>query len=152
MNNLKEYYPNKSITKKSNYQDTKNIYKYLKIMTNLKKINNLCIPEFITEYNGKRLNTIILIDVINNFKYYADDLDIKISNCKDRFSYFSLLLKDKEIHNNIVIIDNKKKTIERFEPYGWIKKNSFFLEKQKQIDEFMVSELIPFIKLKNINI
>ena len=45
---------------------------------------------------------------------------------------------------NIVIIDLKKKTLERYEPYGGVK---FY--NQKKIDKFFKNKIIPFLKLSN---
>lgn len=123
------------------YQNIDNFYNFFILMILNKKINDkvLCVPNFEvkTKNNVLRASIVIFLDLkmINIAPYLKD----AIESCKYkkvRLIYIQLfiLISNKNIgHVNVIIIDLKKNTIERFEPHG----EKFYPDymKKNQIDE-----------------
>jgi hypothetical protein len=112
------------------YQEYRNIYNFFTILVNYYNFDEiLCIPNFVLKHK-RYIDTTAII-----YFYDTNDLIVpvkiieKIKKCMKsdtRFIYFSFIIDKKTensiSHANIVIIDLHKKTIERFEPYGYIRK------------------------------
>jgi hypothetical protein len=143
INSINKYIPN--LTRLTNFYEErivrywKNIYNFIYILTvKNKTIKNLLhIPRFYTQqkilYSNKLYRNITAIDIktnrgnINKIEnyfldfYFPTSLVKKFKTSKKRFSFFTLLINYKIIsgnfvHSNLIIIDYKKKTFERFDP------------------------------------
>tara|TARA_B100000886_G_scaffold161061_1_gene109793 strand:- start:3282 stop:4172 length:891 start_codon:yes stop_codon:yes gene_type:complete len=137
-----------------NIFSTANIYNFFYILIENKIFSNklLYIPDFITDKkinNNNLRQNVVLIDIIN-FDYFFPKSMITSykKGLKSRFIFTTLLLyseNDNYIHSNLIIIDNKKKTFERFEPKG---KNNVNNKKYFYIDQKINNILINIIKNK----
>ena len=118
------------------YQDFNNIYNYFLIaLKNIKKFKILCVPNFTIEFDDEYVDrAALLYDVGKNEIIYGNNMKKAIKDCickkndkkckNVRFIYFSLIISFPgsksyhSTHSNIVLIDLKNKTFERFEPQG----------------------------------
>ena len=111
------------------YQHFINIYNFYSLLLLNNKIskNILCIPQFhikIDHFHYERAST--FFDVSTNKYIFPERMINSIKECekkKIRLIYFSFIIKlsknwNKPTHSNIIIMDTKLKTLERFEPYG----------------------------------
>lgn len=139
-----------------NYQHFDNIVSYFKIvLRKFRKFNILCVPDFIIEYDKYIEKTALFVNVETNDFIYGKNMAKSISKCKSknkvRFIYFSVILKFKKMnHANIVIIDLKEKTLERFEPHG-----AYFIdglktkEKNKKVNKLFKKNILTDLNLKD---
>lgn len=133
------------------YQHLDNIYQYFTIIS-LKKIKTfkvMCIPKFKVRYNKFQDRTTAVFDVTNGKYYFPKSMRSAVNKCKKegiRLIYFTLSLKiDKTwfMHANMVILDLKNNTIERFEPHGCA---NFY--KNKVVDDFFKKHVLKFLGFK----
>ena len=120
--------PRESIGKINyHYQDYENIYNYFMILiTELKDIKILCIPNVVLRYSNYVSRTAIGFNYQNNKIYLPKNVKVSIRKCqkkaKTRFIFFTFMVipddRSTLTHANMLIIDLKQKTVERFEPYG----------------------------------
>jgi hypothetical protein len=109
-----------------NYQHLDNIYNYLSLMI-LKKseYSTLCLPKYEVKYKKYILRSAIVYDAKDNVYWIPKTANKAISKCiKKKIKYIlcslDIIYGDEPLaHYNIMIIDLDKKTLERFEPYGW---------------------------------
>jgi hypothetical protein len=134
----------------TNYDKTKQINEIFKLEisntdTNIIDILNLYISNFYIFHSH-------LIIWKNNNTYYINDylLDFLKSKCidnyKKRFIYIklSIVIPEKNIrHANIILIDNKYKLVERFEPYG-----DMYNESILGLDNILKIKIADFINYK----
>jgi len=134
----------------NNYDKTKQINELFKLEisntdTNIIDILNLYISNFYSFHSH-------LIIWKNNNTYYINDYLLNflkskcINNYKKRFIYIklSIVIVEKNIrHANIIIIDNKYKLVERFEPYGDIYNESIL-----GLDNIIKIKIADFINYK----
>lgn len=108
------------------YQSFENVYHYFLItLKKIKKFKILCVPNFTVRYGNYTDKTALVYNLKNDEVIYGGNMLEGIGKCsnskKIRFIFFSLILElpDKYgNHANMVLIDVKKKTLERFEPHG----------------------------------
>ena len=124
---------------KYHFQKYENVYNFFTILTlkNIDAFKILCIPQFeVFIENLYPIRTNAAIDIYSNKYYFPSSMPDAINKCIDsgaRIVYFNLQIKwtnEWFTHSNFVLIDTKKKTIERFEPHGCTSIN-------KNIDQFM---------------
>jgi hypothetical protein len=116
------------------YQNLENIYNYFSIMiVKQSKYPLLCLPKFTVKYGKYFLRAGIVYDTVSCQYWLSPKIKSAIQKCsKKRFILCSLQLLTTSIsHCNMILIDTKKKTIERFEPMGWT------LGYTKDVDEFL---------------
>ena len=111
------------------YQHYINIYNFFTILI-LKKIKEfqiMCIPQFEIIYNENYIErTTAMIDLYDKKYYFPNSMIEAIKECRRsniRLIYFTLIIRASKsylTHANTIIIDLKKETLERFEPYGCI--------------------------------
>jgi len=127
------------------YQSFENVYNFFKIF----KFDCLCIPTFNVRFNNYVVRSAIALET-NTEKYWIPEkAKVAIKKCmakkKKRFIYISLIICRKVSnlisHANIIIIDVLKKTVERFEPYGWTLENHDF------VNYFMKKVCIPELEI-----
>lgn len=134
------------------YQNYENIYNYFFLikLNEMKKYKILCIPKFkITFKDNYITRTSIIIDIYNNTFIIPSNFKDLINKCKNNNNniliYISCIIyfhNSKTLsHANMLIINIKKKTLERFEPYGCIKEN-------KKVDK-IINKIIDDIELNN---
>jgi len=134
------------------YAIYENINRYIKIfIKDIKYEDILCIPDSIIK-NRKYINrNMIVYNTTFDYLIINEDMSNKINICKSkRFIYILLGIENdysESGHSNIIIIDNFKKTIERFEPYGhgYITKNS------SKIIENIDNKFNSLLKILNLN-
>ena len=151
------------------YNYINNIYNYF-FLIKLKEINKykvLCIPDFIIQETYEdnsieKLQNSIYLNLKYNYYIIPDNLKKIINSCNNnknhRLIYLTCGIKlNTSKHVNMVIIDLKKKTIERYEPYGNLKCNKF-LEEEVIINKLFITllkntnidlEYIPPVKLSS---
>lgn len=134
----------------NNYNRTKQINELFKLEisntdTNIIDILNLYISNFYCFHSH-------LIIWKNNNTYYINDFllnflkDKCVNNYKKRFIYIklSIVIIEKNIrHANLILIDNKYKLVERFEPYGEIYNESIL-----GLDNMLKIKIADFINYK----
>jgi hypothetical protein len=144
------------------YQSQHNIFNYITILQNHYNFNEiLCTPNFITKYgnNYMAVTSVVFFGDINQI-VIPIKLKNKINNCMNkniRFINFQFIIdhskNDKVNHVNMIIIDLFKKTVERFEPFGSLGKDT---EKKANhaiaIRLFKVLELTDFKYLSPLDI
>ena len=114
------------------YQHFSNIINYFMIaLRSLVKFSILCVPNFIVKYGDYVDRTAMIISLKKDRTTYGNNMKEAIRKCilyeSSRFIFFTLILEfPKFNHANIVIIDTKKKTLERFEPHG----STFYFNKE----------------------
>lgn len=134
------------------YQSYTNIFNFFTILLNYYDFNEiLCIPKFVLKFKN-------YID-ITSIVYYLDkkefiipiELQNKIKKCSEsnvRFLYCTFMIdtmKNEGInHANILIFDLYKNTVERFEPYGHLHKQT-----EHEINEAIENRLMRIIDLEN---
>ena len=110
-----------------NYQHNINIFNFFTLLKlkKMKPFEILCVPKFEILFNRFVERTTVAIDLYKNTYIVPDYIDGSIQYCRNipgiRFVYFAIIIRDNRslfTHTNIGIIDLKKKTLERFEPYG----------------------------------
>ena len=135
-----------------NYQKWDNFYNFF-VLLKLKKITAfkiLCVPKFVLKYNKYVQRTSVMIDLYLGKYYLPESMINEISRCKKeniRIVYFSFVIKVSKsyfTHANVIIIDLKKKTIERFEPYGYSKWYD-----SKFVDKIFIKKILKFLELDN---
>jgi len=98
----------------------------------IKKNKNVCFPvsiekrydisfyQQISIFFSDFSNNTIKNNISNYSLKFPKNMSIKIKECKKRFIAIPLYIKWdlKGAHANMILIDNKFKTVERFEPYG----------------------------------
>ena len=116
------------------YQNYGNVYNYFFLikLKEMKKYKVLCIPDYKIRYGNKYIvRTSIVINVYDNSYIIPYDLKNLINKCRDNKEHILIYLnciliynKNNPIsHANMVILNLKKKTIERYEPFGCSNKN-----------------------------
>ena len=87
----------------------------------------MCIPQFEIIYNENYIErTTAMIDLYDKKYYFPNSMIEAIKECRRsniRLIYFTLIIRASKsylTHANTIIIDLKKETLERFEPYGCI--------------------------------
>lgn len=144
------------------YQNLSNVFEYFSLMS-LKKIKLfkvMCIPKFDLKYKYNNMRATAIFDTTNGDYYFPDKMKTAIKKCAKknnvRIVYFtlSLIVDDGDLmHANIVLIDLKKKTIERFEPHGCASiykpsyVNTFF--KKYVLKMFKMKQYIPPSKISS---
>jgi hypothetical protein len=114
----------------------------------------VCIPEGRSPINPE-LKGSVFIYLKENKLYQSPGIKETINNCRRqgiRFVIMTLNIADTvgpkgSSHQNMLIVDTKKETIERFEPHGQIKK-LFYKDDQKKINRMIPDKLIKPNKLK----
>ena len=138
---------------------TSNIYNFFFILIENKIFTKklLYIPNFILDKNviNKNLRqNIVVINVINFDYFFPKSMITSYKNgIKSRFIFTTLLLFseiDNHFHSNLIIIDNKKKTFERFDPlgkhYSGINKNYFYID--QKVNNILVNIIKNKLKFK----
>ena len=126
------------------YQHFSNITNYFMIaLRSLVKFKILCVPNFIVTYGDYVDRTAMVINLKNNRTTYGNNMRYAIEKCIDkqnsRFIFFTLILEFPTFnHANIVIIDTKEKTLERFEPHG----ATFFFNKKSEDENEKVNKIM----------
>lgn len=139
------------------YQHYDNIYNYFFSQLDKKdEFEMLCIPNFVLNINNILTRTAVGYIIESNKLFLPDNMLKKIKKCinnkkkKTRFIYFTFIIITKSIneltHANICIIDNKRKTLERFEPHGKYYKSG---EISNKIDKQIEETLMRIIELNN---
>lgn len=117
------------------YQDFNNIYNYFLItLKSVKKFKILCVPNFTIDFDDYVDRTALVYHVDRNEIIYGKNMKKAIKDCickkndkkckNVRFIFFSLIISfsgnksNHSTHSNMVLIDLKNKTFERFEPQG----------------------------------
>ena len=109
------------------YQNYINIYNFftILIMKKIKEFQIMCIPQFEIIYGNNYIErTTAMFDTYSKKYYFPSTMIEAIKECQIsgiRLIYFTLIIKTSKsyfTHANMVIIDLKKKTLERFEPHG----------------------------------
>jgi len=135
------------------FQNYINIYNFftLLIINKIKAFEIMCIPQFEVMYGRKYIErTATLFDMYSKKHYFPKSMIYAIKDCiynGIRLIYFTLIIKSTRswfTHSNIVIIDTKKKTLERFEPYGC---QSYY--DGNIVDKFFKSFVLNFLELNN---
>lgn len=124
---------------KYHYQNYENIYNFFSlIVMNKSKEKVLCLPKFKVIYGDYVTRSAVVFDIKLKRYWIPTKAKKAIKHCmnsgKIRFIYCSLIIItdiNKLSHANMIVIDLKKKTLERFEPYGWT------LYYMKSVNEFM---------------
>lgn len=133
------------------FQDYANVYNFFTILTlkNISAFKILCIPQFTLTIDDKYIvRTNAVVDLYDKRHFFPNTMKDSIKKCIDseaRLIYFNLQLKwSKEwcTHSNFVLIDTKRKTVERFEPHGC---NSV----GKGVDKFFKNHGMEIIGLSN---
>ena len=108
------------------YQHYENVFNFFSlIIMKRNKETFLCLPKYRVKWDNFIVRSAIVFNIKENKYWIPPKARRAIDHCKDnniRFIYSSLILiwaKNKISHANMLIIDIKKNTIERFEPYGW---------------------------------
>ena len=134
------------------YQSVINVYNFftLLVLKKIKAFKIMCIPQFEVKFGrGYIERTTALYDIYRHQYYFPESMIDSIHSCLSngiRLIYFTfIIMKTNEgiSHANIVIIDLKKKTLERFEPYGC---TVFY--KKDVINKFFKSFVLKFLQLK----
>jgi hypothetical protein len=128
------------------YQDPENIINFfLKLMSTEPDVNIVCIPKMYI--SDDELRSTILIHIRNLLIIFPERLKYFVSQCKKksiRFIGITLIIyKSKEAkssHVNVIIIDTKKHTMERFEPFG----SKTFTKTENTTINNMLSDLIKY--------
>ncbi len=134
------------------YDITINFYNFFTILVEYYGFNEvLCMPKFILKYKNNIDITAIAYLVDIDELIVPVDLFFEIKDCmktNKRFVYFQLsidsLNEDASGHENVFIMDLYKKTIERFEPFGFIDEQF-----EKNIDNVIKTRLLKFREFKN---
>lgn len=108
------------------YQHLDNSYNFLALMLLEKaEYKSLCVPNFKVHFKRTVLRTSVVFDTTDNTFWIPKKAKKAIKKCiKSGIRYImcslNILYGDYHIsHYNVLLIDTKQKTIERFEPYGW---------------------------------
>jgi len=139
------------------YQNIKNVINFfLKIVRQDPRLrfNVVCIPEGRNPINPE-LKGSVFIYLKQNKLYQSPGIKQSIEDCSRRgiqFVIMTLNIADTEgpegsSHQNMLIVDTKKGTMERFEPHGQIKR-IFYKDDQKKIDKIIRKDLIRKHNLK----
>lgn len=121
------------------YQHLDNAYNFLSLMIVEKsEYKSLCLPKFKVKFKKYVMRSAVIYDTSDDSYWIPDKAKRAIAKCikyKVRFVVCSLdiLYGDYYLtHYNILLIDTKNKTIERFEPYGhtlpYAKKVNIFIK------------------------
>lgn len=111
------------------YQNYENIFNYFLIILNkFKQFEILCIPNHTLKQGRVIIRAATAYFAKEKYIFIPTKIKEEIQKCenynKTRFIYFTFILLQKSLeefsHANIVIIDIHNKTIERFEPHGYI--------------------------------
>ena len=137
------------------YQDSDNIVNYfLIVLRKLKKYKIFCVPNFEVRFKDYVHRTALVINTTTEEITYGRNMRESISNCeskKPRFIFFNMILRFKYkqmTHANMVVIDLKNKTLERFEPQG---ETYFFSEDSLEENEH-VNNLIEKVVMKDLGL
>jgi hypothetical protein len=134
------------------YQNIINIYNFftLLVLKKVKAFKIMCIPQFEITFGKHYIERTTALYDLGTKKYYFPKSMVKsIHDCFEsdiRLIYFTFIITHTRkgiSHANIVIIDLKEKTLERFEPYGC---TAFY--NQIQVNSFYRSFVMKFLKLK----
>ena len=134
------------------YQNIINIYNFFTLMVfkKIKEYKIMCIPQYEIIFGQNFIErTTSIYDFYRHRYYFPKSMIKSIAKCKKtgiRLVYFTFIIaksNDGISHANMVIIDLKKKTLERFEPYGC----DVFYNK-KLINTFFRTFVLKFLKLK----
>ena len=123
------------------YTDFENINWYIKIlMKDLDFLKIVCIPNYYIEYNYTL-----------DYLLFNDTLINAINKCTSkRFIYIILKIFGEQIaHANMIIIDNLKKTIERFEPHGHYFISAKSIDNDKNLDNKFNKNLLKILNLND---
>ena len=138
------------------YQHFSNITNYFMIaLRSLVKFSILCVPNFIVTYNDYVDRTAMVINVKNNRITYGTNMKEAIQRCilnkSSRFIFFTLILEfSHSNHANIIVIDTKQKTCERFEPHGstfYFNKRS--LKENDNVNKIMDNDVMKRLELQD---
>jgi len=129
-----------------------NINNYIRILIDELGYHKIvCMPSFLTRHNSSVIRNAINYNNTYDFLLIDEQITNEIEACKSkRFVYIILTIMEDMYnfgHSNMLIIDNYKNTIERFEPYG----ESFFNGKNvnKRIDKKFSKKLLAELNLNN---
>lgn len=135
------------------YQSYANIYNFFTILVNHYNFNQiLCIPNFVLKFKNYIDTTSIVYFTDSKELIVPIKLKYKINKCMDvnnnsRFIYCTFMIDNIKNtgpnHANMIIIDLYKKTLERFEPYGYIEKF------ENEINNVISNRLLKIIELNN---
>ena len=108
------------------YQNDKNVYLYFMLcQLSGNSFDSLCIPDFNIPWGSDVLKASMAFCIDKSTMVIStrlpEAIQICVSSHKKRFTYLLLLIYEsnrKHTHANILLIDKKKQTIERFEPFG----------------------------------
>ena len=114
----------------------------------------MCVPTFILKYGDYVNRTAVAYNFKSKKLFLAKKMKKNIRKCKNtknvRFIFFTFIIipskKAKITHANMVIIDWKKKTVERFEPHGHY---NFNPKISCEIDKLFSTKILPKIDLTN---
>ena len=135
------------------YQDYANVFNYFLILLNdYEEFNILCMPRFALQNGNVLIRTSIAYYIKENVLQIPAKVDEEIKKCRQndriRFIYFTLIIVTKSIekltHANILLIDLKKETMERFEPFG-----HSIVKNEKQIDSLIKQQLFSVLGIQN---
>ncbi len=133
------------------YQNYENIFNYFLIILNkFKELELLCIPNHVLKQGKIIIRAASAYFVNDNYIFVPNNMKNELKKCESigttRFIYFTFIIVQKSLeeltHANIVIIDIHKKTIERFEPYGYIPISN-------KIDKLFNEDVLPKLELTN---
>lgn len=137
-----------------NYTTFENINWYLKtLIKNIEFSKIVCIPNLLLKTKNHITRNIIIYNATYDYLIIDENITNEVNKCKSiRFIYILFGIENDYNnigHANIIIIDNLKKTLERFEPYGhsFISDNpSKFIE---NIDNKIKNNLLKILNLND---
>jgi len=142
---------------KYHYQNIRNVINFfLKVVQKDPRLhfNVVCIPEGRSPVNANLQGSVFIYLKENKF-YKSPGLKKSIEQCRKKGIRFVIMTLnvgntiniDGYSHQNMLIVDTKKNTIERFEPHGQINR-VFYQNDQMVIDHMIRNRLIKKLKLK----
>jgi len=134
------------------YATYENVNRYIKIfIKDIKYENILCIPDLIITSKKYITRNTIIYNITYDYLIINEEMSSKINKCKSkRFIYILLGIENdfsESGHSNIIIIDNFKKTIERFEPYG----HTYITENSSKMIKNIDNKFNSLLKILNLN-